>query len=41
MTDKEIFERDGFLEVPEIIIDPKNLFTKPPKNPFILKNFPQ
>ena len=32
MTDKEIFERDGFLEVPEIIIDPKNLFTKPPKN---------
>ena len=32
MTDKEIFERDGFLEVPGIIIDPKNLFTKPPKN---------
>ena len=32
MTDKETFERDGFLEVPEIIIDPKNLFTKPPKN---------
>ena len=32
MTDKEIFERDGFLEVPEIIIDPKNLFTEPPKN---------
>ena len=32
MTDKEIFERDGFLEVPEIIIDPKNLFIEPPKN---------
>ena len=32
MTDKEIFERDGFLEVPGIIIDPKNLFTEPPKN---------
>ena len=32
MTDKEIFERDGFLEVPGIIIDPKNLFIKPPKN---------
>ena len=32
MTDKEIFEKDGFLEVPGIIIDPKNLFTKPPKN---------
>jgi len=31
MKDKEIFERDGFLEVPEIIIDPINLFTEPPK----------
>ena len=32
MTGKEIFDRDGFLEIPEIIIDPKNLFTEPPKN---------
>ena len=32
MTDKEIFEKDGFLEVPKIIINPKNLFTAPPKN---------
>ena len=32
MTDKEIFEKDGFLEVPKIIINPKNLFTPPPKN---------
>jgi len=33
MTDREIFDRDGFLEVPGIIMDPKNLFSEVPKNP--------
>ena len=30
MTDKEIFEKNGFLKVPAIIIDPKNLFSEVP-----------
>ena len=32
MTDRETFERNGYLEIPKLIIDPKNLFAKPPKN---------
>ena len=32
MTDREIFERNGYLEIPKLIIDPINLFVKPPKN---------
>ena len=32
MTDREIFERNGYLEIPKLIFDPINLFVKPPKN---------
>ena len=32
MENREIFDRDGFLEVPEIIMDPLNLFSERPKN---------
>ena len=32
MTDKEIFEKNGFLKVPSIIIDPKNLFSEVPRD---------
>ena len=32
MTDREIFERNGYLEIPKLIFDHINLFVKPPKN---------
>ena len=37
MTDREIFDRDGFLKVPAIIIDPKNLYSEIPRDPNGLK----
>ena len=33
MTDREIFDRDGFLKVPAIIMDPKNLYAEIPRDP--------
>ena len=38
MTDREIFERDGFLKVPAIIMDPKNLYSEIPRDPNGLKS---
>ena len=37
MTDREIFDRDGFLKVPAIIMDPKNLYAEIPRDPNGLK----